>query len=321
MLNYTQLRLSFAPLIIASILMANLWVITHLKQYNTASADTTEHFIIPNDTVSPTNETSLYTNLSNIINLLTHHPIKEAPTESSLTFTLKKLGYSIIIVCISMGFLYLSACTLGLYKVYHHQKAISHTIHRLLLLTTIIPKSLMCVFLANFYYYFHAPMIDQLTRPFSLTNIPYYCFVWSSYHCLPIIAIVLPRVLPLSLLVESICLQELSKPYANTAKILGLNPKDILTRHVWPNIKTSLINTIPNMFIKILFSSAIIVEILFSLDGIGYLAYQAMLMGDFSLITTISICYSIISICLYTISDIATSYLNPQIKLAGSHVS
>ena len=108
-------------------------------------------------------------------------------------------------------------------------------------------------------------------------------YLW--HITLPTIAIMISGFAGLTFLTKNSFLDEISKQYVVTARAKGLSERRVLYGHVFRNAMLIVIAGFPGMFVGIFFGASLIIEILFSLDGIGRLGYEAALQRDYPMKT------------------------------------
>ena len=98
---------------------------------------------------------------------------------------------------------------------------------------------------------------------------------------LPVIALTISGFASLTLLTKNSFLDEIGKQYVVTARAKGLNEKRVLYGHVFRNAMLIVIAGMPRAFVQILFTGSLLIEVIFSLDGLGLLGFEAALTRDY----------------------------------------
>ena len=135
---------------------------------------------------------------------------------------------------------------------------------------------------------------------------------------LPILSLIIGGFAGLTMLTKNSFIEEINKQYIITAKAKGLNSKEILYRHVFRNAMILVISQIPETLIKILFTGALLVEIIFSLDGLGLLGFEAALNRDYPVIFATLYIYTLIGLVFNLISDIMYVLIDPRINFESN---
>ena len=137
-------------------------------------------------------------------------------------------------------------------------------------------------------------------------------YLW--HIALPVICMVLSGFAMLSLLTKNSFLDELNKLYVMTARSKGLTERAILFRHVFRNAMLIVISGFPLTFLSMLFTGSMLIEVIFSLDGIGLLGLQSVLGRDYPIVFATLYIYTLMGLVLKLISDIALTMVDPRIN-------
>jgi microcin C transport system permease protein len=130
---------------------------------------------------------------------------------------------------------------------------------------------------------------------------------------LPITALVISGFATLTMLTKNCFLEEIHKHYVVTARAKGLNARRVLYGHVFRNAMLLVIAGFPSAFISILFTGALLVEVIFSLDGLGLLGFQAAIGRDYPIMFATLYIYTLIGLALKLISDLTYMMVDPRI--------
>ncbi len=131
---------------------------------------------------------------------------------------------------------------------------------------------------------------------------------------LPVLAMVIGGFASLTMLTKNSFLDEINKPYVLTARAKGLSESQVLYRHVFRNAMLIVIAGFPAMLIKMLFSGALLIEVVFSLNGLGLLGYEAIMSRDYPVIFGTLYIFALLGLVLKLISDITYSLVDPRIN-------
>ena len=131
---------------------------------------------------------------------------------------------------------------------------------------------------------------------------------------LPVLAMVIGGFASLTMLTKNSFLDEINKPYVLTALAKGLSERQVLYRHVFRNAMLIVIAGFPAMLIKMLFSGALLIEVVFSLNGLGLLGYEAIMSRDYPVIFGTLYIFALLGLVLKLISDITYSLVDPRIN-------
>ena len=130
---------------------------------------------------------------------------------------------------------------------------------------------------------------------------------------LPVFAMVIGGFASLTMLTKNAFLDEINKHYVITAKSKGLSQQDVLYGHVFRNAMLIVISGFPAAFISILFTSSLLIEVIFSLDGLGLLGFEAALGRDYPVVFGSLYIFTLIGLLLKLISDLTYIFIDPRI--------
>jgi len=136
--------------------------------------------------------------------------------------------------------------------------------------------------------------------------------------CLPIVAMVMSGFAKLTLLTKNSFLEELNKQYVQTARAKGLTYSKVLYQHVFRNAMLIIIAGFPTAFVHILFTSSLLIEVLFSLDGLGLLGFESALQRDYPLMFGTLYMFTLLSLVLHLIGDLFYMIIDRRIDLESS---
>ena len=149
---------------------------------------------------------------------------------------------------------------------------------------------------------------DADTFPWWLRVLDYF---W--HLTLPTVALLVGAFAGLTLLTKNSFLDQINQQYVVTARAKGLTENRILYGHVFRNAMLIVIAGFPGAFIGILFTGALLIEIIFSLDGAGLLGYEATLNRDYPIMFGTLYIYTLIGLLTQLISDVTYMIVDPRI--------
>lgn len=130
---------------------------------------------------------------------------------------------------------------------------------------------------------------------------------------LPVLSLVISGFASLTMLTKNCFLEEINKHYVVTARAKGLSERRVLYGHVFRNAMLLVIAGFPAAFVSILFTSALLVEVIFSLDGLGLLGFQAAIGRDYPVMFATLYIYTLVGLGLKLISDLTYMVVDPRI--------
>lgn len=136
-------------------------------------------------------------------------------------------------------------------------------------------------------------------------------YLW--HITLPVVTLVIGGFATLTLLTKNSFLDEINKQYVITARAKGLTEDKILLRHVFRNAMLLVIAGFPSAFISMFFTGSMLVEIIFSLDGLGLLGFEATMQRDYPIIFASLYMFTLLGLVMNLISDITYTLIDPRI--------
>jgi microcin C transport system permease protein len=133
---------------------------------------------------------------------------------------------------------------------------------------------------------------------------------------LPVIALVVGGFARLTILTKNSFLDEIRKQYVVTARAKGLAPRRVLYGHVFRNAMLIVIAGFPAALVGILFTGAVLIEVIFSLDGLGLLGFQAAINRDYPIMFGTLYIYTLVGLILGLVSDLTYVAVDPRIDFA-----
>jgi len=130
---------------------------------------------------------------------------------------------------------------------------------------------------------------------------------------LPLIAMIVSGFAGLTFLTKNSFIDQINQQYVMTARAKGLSERKVLYSHVFRNAMLIVIAGFPSAFIGILFSSSLFIEVIFSLDGLGLLGYEAALTRDYPVIFATLYFFSLLGLIMGIIGDFMYSLIDPRI--------
>ena len=143
-------------------------------------------------------------------------------------------------------------------------------------------------------------------------------YLW--HITLPVIAATIASFATLTLLTKNSFLDEIKKQYVITARSKGLSENRVFFGHVFRNAMLIIIAGFPGAFISIFFGSSLIIEIVFSLDGLGRLGFEAALNRDYPVLFGTLYIFGIMGLLVGLISDLMYIIVDPRIDFASRDV-
>jgi len=146
---------------------------------------------------------------------------------------------------------------------------------------------------------------------------PHYILDYFWHIALPILSLTIGSFASLTMLTKNSFMEEISKQYVTTARAKGLSERRVLYGHVFRNAMLIVIAGFPAAFIGVLFTGSLLIEVIFSLDGLGLLGFQAAMSRDYPIMFGTLYMFTLIGLVLKLISDITYTIVDPRIDFGG----
>ena len=226
-------------------------------------------------------------------------------------------------VSVSLGLwstllIYMIAIPLGVRKAVKDGSKFDIWTSFAVVLGSAIPVFLFAVFLIVFFAggtYWHIFPLRGLTSD-NWESLNWYKKILDYFWhiALPVTAMVVGGFASLTMLTKNSFLEELSKPYVLTARAKGLSEHSILYNHVFRNAMLIVIAGFPALLIKMLFTGSLLIEVIFSLNGLGLLGYEAITTRDYPVVFGTLYIFALLGLVLKLVSDITYSLVDPRIN-------
>lgn len=137
-------------------------------------------------------------------------------------------------------------------------------------------------------------------------------YLW--HVTLPVTASVVSSFAIKTLMTKNTFLDELSRQYVLTARAKGLTESRVMWKHVLRNALLPMITAFPITFISAFFTGSLLIETLFSLDGLGLLSYESITSRDFPVVLGALYLFTLVGLLIKLLADIAYVWVDPRIK-------
>lgn len=143
-------------------------------------------------------------------------------------------------------------------------------------------------------------------------------YLW--HISLPVLAMLVSGFATLTMLTKNSFLDEINKMYVLTARAKGLSEKRVLYGHVFRNAMLIVVAGFPSAFIGILFTGALFIEVIFSLDGLGLLGFEAVLNRDYPVVFGTLYVFTLLGLVMKLVEDIVYTLIDPRIDFEARRV-
>ncbi|MBF0190552.1 MAG: microcin C ABC transporter permease YejB [Magnetococcales bacterium] len=142
-------------------------------------------------------------------------------------------------------------------------------------------------------------------------------YLW--HMVLPVFASVVGSFAVMTMLTKNSFLEEISKQYVLTARAKGITERAVLYRHVFRNALIPLVTGFPGSFVAAFFSGSLLIETIFSLDGLGLLGYESVINRDYPVVLATLYFYTLLGLITKLITDLTYVVADPRITFEGAH--
>ncbi len=140
-------------------------------------------------------------------------------------------------------------------------------------------------------------------------------YLW--HMVLPITSMVVGSLAVMTMLTKNTFLEEIRKQYVLTARAKGLSNNQVMYWHVLRNAMIPLITGFPAQFIAAFFTGSLLIEQIFSLDGIGLLSYESVIQRDYPVVLGTLYIFSLLGLIAKLLSDLSYVLVDPRIQFEG----
>jgi microcin C transport system permease protein len=172
---------------------------------------------------------------------------------------------------------------------------------------------MLIVFFAGGTYLDWFPMRGLVSDNFAELSVPGKIRDYLWHMALPLTALTIGGFATLAMLTKNSFMEELGKPFVITARAKGLSERRVLYGHVFRNAMLIVIAGFPAAFVSILYSGALLIEVIFSLDGIGLLGFDAAIKRDYPILFATLFVFTLIGLVMQLVGDLVYTLVDPRI--------
>lgn len=230
----------------------------------------------------------------------------------------EKLPISISLGLWSTLLIYLVSIPLGIKKALKHGSKFDIYSSTVVIVGSAIPGFLFAILLiilfagGNYLDWF--PLRGIVSENFDSLNIFQKILDYFWHMALPVVAMTIGGFATLTMLTKNSFLDEISKQYVLTARAKGLSEKRVLYDHVFRNAMLIIISGFPSAFIGMFFTGSLLIEVIFSLDGLGLLGFEATMYRDYPVMFASLYIFTLIGLVMGLISDLVYTFVDPRIN-------
>lgn len=234
----------------------------------------------------------------------------------------EKLPVSVSLGLWSTIIIYFVSIPLGIKKAVKHGTPYDVWSSFIVILASAIPMFLFAIILiiffagGNFFSFF--PLRGLVSNNFADLTMTGKILDYLWHIFLPILTMVIGGFAGLTMLTKNSFLEEIGKQYVMTARSKGLNENRILYGHIFRNAMLIVISGFPAAFVSIFFTGSLMIEVIYSLDGIGLMGFEAVISRDYSVMFATLYISTLMGLTLSIISDITYTLIDPRISFKSS---
>ena len=225
-------------------------------------------------------------------------------------------------VSISLGFwstliIYLVSIPLGIAKAVRHGSRFDIWTSTVVIIGNAIPVFLFAIILVVLFaggtYLKWFPLRGLVSNNFAELTLGGKILDYFHHITLPVTAMVIGGFATLTMLTKNSFLDEIGKQYVITARAKGLSRNQVLYGHVFRNAMLIIIAGFPQAFISMFFSGSLLIEVIFSLDGLGLLGFEATIGRDYPVMFGTLYIFTLIGLVTNLLSDLCYVLVDPRI--------
>jgi microcin C transport system permease protein len=141
-------------------------------------------------------------------------------------------------------------------------------------------------------------------------------YLW--HIAMPVTAMVVGSFAVTTMLTKNTFLEEIRRQYVLTARAKGLSETTVLYKHVFRNALIPLVTGFPAAFVGAFFTGSLLIETLFSLDGLGLLSYESVMKRDYPVVMGTLFLFTLIGLVTKLVTDLAYVWVDPRVKFEGN---
>ena len=164
------------------------------------------------------------------------------------------------------------------------------------------------------------PLRGLTSENFAQMSWPQKIVDYAWHMALPITAMSLGAFATMTLLTKNSFLEEIRKQYVTTARMKGLSERRVLYGHVFRNAMLIVIAGFPGAFISAFFAGSLLIETIFSLDGLGLLGFESVLNRDYPVVFATLYIFSLAGLVVGLVSDLTYMVVDPRIDFEAREV-
>ncbi|MYZ50065.1 microcin C ABC transporter permease YejB [Propylenella binzhouense] len=187
-----------------------------------------------------------------------------------------------------------------------------------------VPGFLFAIFLIVFFaggtFFDWFPLRGLVSENWSSLSWPERILDYFWHLTLPLIAMALSAFATTTLLTKNSFLDEIRKQYVVTARAKGLSERQVLYGHVFRNAMLIIVSGFPAAFVSAFFAGSLLIETIFSLDGLGLLSFESVINRDYPVVFATLYIFSLMGLIVQLLSDLTYTWIDPRIDFESREV-
>ena len=243
---------------------------------------------------------------------------------SVLSIIAQKLPVSISLGVFSTLLIYLISIPLGIAKAVRNGSKFDVLSSVVIVVLNAIPAFMFAVVLVVLFcggsYFDIFPLRGLVSENFESLSLfgKIVDYLWHLF--LPVLCISIGGLATLSMLSKNCFLEEIHKSYVMGARAKGGSERHILYKHIFRNAMLLIVSGFPAVFVGAFLSGSLLIEIIFSLDGLGLLGYESVVNRDYPVVFGTLYIFTFIALVIGIISDILYCFIDPRIHFGSKNV-
>jgi microcin C transport system permease protein len=243
---------------------------------------------------------------------------------SVLSLIAEKLPVSISLGIWMMLLSYLISIPLGIRKAVRDGSRFDIWTSAVIVVAYAVPGFLFAIFLIVFFaggsFFDWFPLRGLTSENWARLSWPERILDYFWHLTLPLLSMALAAFATTTLLTKNSFLDEIRKQYVVTARSKGLSEREVLYGHVFRNAMLLIISGFPGAFVSAFFAGSLLIETIFSLDGLGLLGFESVMNRDYAVVFATLYIFSLVGLFVQLISDLTYTWIDPRIDFESREV-
>jgi microcin C transport system permease protein len=219
---------------------------------------------------------------------------------------------------------YLISIPLGIRKAVRDGSKFDVWTSGVIVIAYAVPGFLFAIFLIVFFaggsFFDWFPLRGLTSETWSLMSWPERILDYFWHLALPLVSMALAAFATSTLLTKNSFLDEVRKQYVVTARAKGLGERQVLYGHVFRNAMLLIISGFPGAFVGAFFAGSLLIETIFSLDGLGLLGFESVMNRDYPVVFATLYIFSLMGLVVQLVSDLTYTWIDPRIDFESREV-